>query len=281
LNTANAAFAAANGAVAVNLTQNNSITAAFNHANSAFYHANAAYSKANTADTNAGNAQTTADNAASAAAGAVAVNLTQNNSISASFNHANAAFAAANNQTTATVSAFNGTGDGTTKSFNLGYTPVSDASASVVTIDGLVQYEGTYTITVGNTSVNFVDAPGSGEHVRVVAYTSVNPYVLTATGVSAGTYGNANTIGVFTTAANGQLQFASNTAIAIGADQITSGTLGVTRGGTGAGTFTVNGVLIGQGTSAFTTASSSTEGHVLTINSSGVPVFSYINGGTF
>ena len=78
---------------------------------------------------------------------AVAVNLTQNNSISASFAHANAAFAQANNYATATVSAFNGTGDGTTKSFPLGYTPVSDASASVVTIDGIVQYEGTYTLT--------------------------------------------------------------------------------------------------------------------------------------
>jgi len=96
---ANAAFSTANGSVAVNTTQNNSIAAAF-------YHANAAYGKANTADTNAGNAQTTADNAAAAASnaqstadGAVAVNVTQNNSITAAFNQANAAFSAANNAT--------------------------------------------------------------------------------------------------------------------------------------------------------------------------------------
>ena len=312
-NSATAAFAAANGAVAVNTTQNNSITIALNTANAAFIaannasdtwvrnqanaafiqanaafaaansgtsaqyaynQANAAFDKANSAYTNAGNAQSTADNAASAATAAQYTGT-------AAFNQANAAFAQANTYATASASVFNGTGDGTTKSFNLGYTPVSDGSASVVTIDGLVQYEGTYTVTTANSSINFVDAPASGEHIRVLAYTSVNPYVLGATGVTAGTYGGANTIGVFTTAANGQLTFASNTAIAIGADQITSGTLGVTRGGTGAGTFTVNGVLIGQGTSAFTTASSSTEGHVLTINSSGVPVFSYINGGTF
>jgi hypothetical protein len=36
-----------------------------------------------------------------------------------------------------------------------------------------------------------------------------------------------------------------------------------------------------QGNSAFTTASSSTEGHLLTINASGVPTFSHLQGGTF
>ena len=332
-NQANSAFDAANGAVAVNTTQNNSITVALNtanaafaaanaatdtwvrnqanaafiqanvatyqanaafitanaafaaanaatdtwvrnQANSAYYQANAAFDKANSAYSAAGSAQSDASSALSNAQRAQYTG-------DAAFAQANAAFTTANNYATATAFAFNGTGDGTTKSFNLGYTPVSETAASVVTIDGLVQYEGTYTLTVSNTSINFVDAPGSGEHIRVVAYTSVNPYILGPTGVTAGTYGSANTVGVFRTAANGQLQFASNTAIAIGADQITSGTLGVTRGGTGANTFTTNGVLIGQGTSAFTTASSSTEGHVLTINSSGVPVFSYIQGGTF
>jgi hypothetical protein len=57
--------------------------------------------------------------------------------------------------------------------------------------------------------------------------------------------------------------------------------LGVARGGTGANTFTTNGVLLGQGTGAFATVSSSTEGHVLTINGSGVPTFTMLSGGTF
>lgn len=57
--------------------------------------------------------------------------------------------------------------------------------------------------------------------------------------------------------------------------------IAVADGGTGANTHTLNGVLLGQGTSAITTVSSSTEGHVLTINSSGVPEFSMISGGTF
>ena len=53
------------------------------------------------------------------------------------------------------------------------------------------------------------------------------------------------------------------------------------RGGTGVASLTLNGVVIGQGTSAVTTASSSTEGHVLTINNSGVPTFAHLSGGTF
>jgi trimeric autotransporter adhesin len=99
--------------------------------------------------------------------------------------------------------------------------------------------------------------------------------------ISAGNYGTASAVASFKVEANGRISSANNTSIAIDVAAITSGTLGVPRGGTGAGTFTNNGVLLGQGTSAFATASSSTEGHVLTINSSGVPTFSHLQGGTF
>ena len=99
--------------------------------------------------------------------------------------------------------------------------------------------------------------------------------------VTAADHGSASAVAAFRVEANGRISSANSTAIAIGASAITSGTLGVERGGTGAGTFTNNGVLLGQGTSAFTTASSSTEGHVLTINASGVPTFAHLQGGTF
>ena len=98
---------------------------------------------------------------------------------------------------------------------------------------------------------------------------------------TAADYGKADSVAAFRIEANGRISSANSTAIAIAASAITSGTLGVPRGGTGAGTFTTNGVLLGQGTSAFNTASSSTEGHVLTINASGVPTFSHLQGGTF
>jgi len=87
---ANAAFDTANGAVAVNLTQNNSITVALNTANAAFTAAN------NATDTFVRNHANAAFDTAN---GAVAVNLTQNNSIIVALNTANAAFSAANNAT--------------------------------------------------------------------------------------------------------------------------------------------------------------------------------------
>ena len=81
--------------------------------------------------------------------------------------------------------------------------------------------------------------------------------------------------------ANGRISQANATLLQVDTSMITSGTFPVVRGGTGAATHTLNGVLLGQGTSAFTTASSSTEGHVLTINNSGVPTFAHLSGGTF
>ena len=64
---------------------------------------------------------------------------------------------------------------------------------------------------------------------------------------------------------------------------ITSGTLGVTRGGTGSASFTANGVIYGglTSTSALLSVASSTEGHVLQINTSGIPTFGMLNGGSF
>lgn len=56
--------------------------------------------------------------------------------------------------------------------------------------------------------------------------------------------------------------------------------IGVSDGGTGANTFTTNGVLYGQGTSAFAVATGSA-GQVLQLNSSGVPTFAGIDGGTY
>ena len=73
----------------------------------------------------------------------------------------------------------------------------------------------------------------------------------------------------------------SVSAIAIDASQITSGTLTTTRGGTGLNTFTNQGVFYASSTSAMSQVSSSTEGHLLTINASGAPTFAHLSGGTF
>jgi hypothetical protein len=100
---------------------------------------------------------------------------------------------------------------------------------------------------------------------------------------TAGTYGDASIVPVFTLAANGRVSSVTNTTIAIAASAITSGTLGVARGGTGFSSYTANGVIVGglTSTSALTSVASATEGHVLQINASGIPTFGYLNGGSF
>jgi hypothetical protein len=96
-----------------------------------------------------------------------------------------------------------------------------------------------------------------------------------------GTLVASNTVTGITVDAYGRLTALTTANIVIGTTQITSGILPVERGGIGVATLTTNGVVLGQGTSAVSTASSSTEGHVLTINGSGVPTFTMLSGGTF
>jgi len=108
-------------------------------------------------------------------------------------------------------------------------------------------------------------------------------FVSVANTGTAGTYANAAYVPVITTDAYGRVSAITNTAIAIDTSQVTSGILGVTRGGTGFGSYTANGVIIGglTSTSALTSVASATEGHILQINTSGIPVFAYLNGGSF
>lgn len=130
---------------------------------------------------------------------------------------------------------------------------------------------------VANTNTNSVTAAFNHANAAFgVANTDV-----TNIAISGGHFGLASQVAAFEVAANGRIISANATSIAISADAITSGTLPVERGGTGAVTFTTNGILLGQGTSAISTVSSSTEGHVLTINDSGVPTFTMLSGGTF
>ena len=60
-----------------------------------------------------------------------------------------------------------------------------------------------------------------------------------------------------------------------------SSALGVASGGTGRNSLTNNAIVVGNTAGAVTLLSSSTEGHVLQIDSSGVPTFGMLDGGTF
>ena len=100
---------------------------------------------------------------------------------------------------------------------------------------------------------------------------------------TAGVYGNNAFHPVITTDAYGRVTAVTNTAVQIDTSAITSGILGIVRGGTGFSSYTANGVIIGgvTTTSALTSVASSTEGHVLQISSTGIPTFAHLNGGSF
>lgn len=68
---------------------------------------------------------------------------------------------------------------------------------------------------------------------------------------------------------------------AANASFINTGTLAVSFGGTGAGSFTTNGVLYGNGTGAINVSAAGSEGQVLTVAASGAPQFSMLDGGSF
>ena len=124
-----------------------------------------------------------------------------------------------------------------------------------------------------------ISIPGMGTVTNVATGTGLTGGPITGTGtislanttVTAGSYGNASTVGNFTVNAQGQLTAASNTSIAIDASAITSGTLGVTRGGTGAAILAVNGVLYGNGTSALGVTAVGATGQVLIGNTGAAP----------
>lgn len=217
-----------------------------------------AYTQANTAATNATSAGTYANGAFATA--------------NSAGSYANAAFAAANSASSS------GTSSG---SYANAAFATANSAASYANAAFLAANSATATDTTQNNSITAAFAAANASFIVANGAAFVANTDYTNLTISAGNYGTASAVASFKVEANGRISSANNTSIAIDASAVTSGTLGVPRGGTGAGTFTNNGVLLGQGTSAFATASSSTEGHVLTINSSGVPTFAMISGGTF
>ena len=215
-----------------------------------------------------------------------AVDATQNASITTVTNTATAAFLAANSA--ATLSAAT---DATQNTNITNAQNTADAAFlsgnTAATLQSAINLTQNNSIAAAFTTANNaavatdVAAINTTQNNSIAAAFSQANTDVTNISISSADHGSASGVASFRVAANGRIVSANTTTIALDASAITSGTLGVTRGGTGAATFTNNGVVLGQGTSALTTASSSTEGHVLTINNSGVPTFSHLQGGTF
>jgi trimeric autotransporter adhesin len=226
-------------------------TSAGSYANSGFEVANSGASYANSAFIVANNS--------------LGIDLTQNTNITNAGTYANSAFAAANTADAKAVTS----GAYANSGFAVANSAASYANSAFIVANNSLGID-----TTQNTNIT-----NAGTYANA-AFAQANTD-FTNISTTAADYGTASSVPAFRVEANGRISSANSTAIAIAASAITSGTLGVARGGTGAATFTTNGVLLGQGTSAFTTASSSTEGHLLTINASGVPTFMHLQGGTF
>jgi hypothetical protein len=156
------------------------------------------------------------------------------------------------------------------------YGRVSGITNSAIQIDATNVVSGKLVIAQGGTN-NDTYTTGAAIFYDGTAITT-----LANTG-TAGTYGSVSSVPIITTDAYGRVSGVSNTAINIDTSAITTGTLGVVRGGTGISSYTANGVIFGgtTSTSPLQSVASSTEGHILQINSSGIPTFSMLNGGSF
>lgn len=157
------------------------------------------------------------------------------------------------------------------------YGRVSGVTNTAIQIDTGAIISGTLPIARGGTNQT------SYTTGAMLQFNGTSIASLANTGTAA-TYANASHVPVITTDVYGRVSAVTNTAIAIDTSQITSGTLGVARGGSGASSFATKGVIVSDsasGTGALSALTSSTEGHVLQINASGVPTFAHLNGGYF
>ena len=125
----------------------------------------------------------------------------------------------------------------------------------------------------------------TGTVTSIVAGTGLTGGTITVSGTialatvgTAGTYGAANSVPVFTTNAYGQITTTTNTSIAISASQITSGILPIAQGGTNSNTTPTSGAVVyGNGSAHVFTAVGSI-GQVLTSQGSGAPTWTSVSG---
>jgi len=138
------------------------------------------------------------------------------------------------------------------------------------------------TIIFGTTGLTFTQFSSSQVYSAGTGLTLTNTtFSITNTTVTAASYGLAASVPTIAVNAQGQITSASNTAIAIAASQVTSGTLAIAQGGTNSSaTPTAGGSAYGTGT-AFAFTAAGTAGQVLTSAGASAPTWSGISGGTF
>ena len=123
---------------------------------------------------------------------------------------------------------------------------INKGSSWVVTTVGTINFTST-AITFAEFSNSQVYTAGTGLTLTGTTFSITN------TGVTNGSYGTASSVPTLAINSQGQITSASNTSIAINANQVTSGTLATTVGGTGLSSFTSGGAVYATSTSALTT----------------------------
>lgn len=109
------------------------------------------------------------------------------------------------------------------------------------------------TINFTTTPITFAEFSNSQVYTAGTGLTlSGTTFSITNTGVANGSYGTSSSVPTLAINSQGQITSASNTSIAINANQVTSGTLATTVGGTGLSSFTSGGALYATSTSALT-----------------------------
>jgi hypothetical protein len=151
---------------------------------------------------------------------------------------------------------------------NIGNASLTNSS---ITINGSsVSLGGSVTVTATASNALTIGTGLSG-----TSYNGSTPVTIAIsnTGVSAASYGTASAVPTIAVNAQGQITSATDTAIAIAASQVTSGTLAIARGGTnGSATPTAGAVPYGSGTAyAFSAAGNASE--VLLSGGTGSPTW--------
>lgn len=128
--------------------------------------------------------------------------------------------------------------------------------------------------TIGVTAMPWVQFSGAGTYTAGTGLTLTGTQFSITNVGTAGTYGSASQVPVFTTNAQGQVSSVTNTSIAISTSQVTSGTLPIARGGTNSTTTpTAGGVAYGDG-SSYQFSPAGTAGQVLVSTGTGSPAWS-------
>jgi len=149
---------------------------------------------------------------------------------------------------------------------------------SSITINGSsVSLGGSVTVTATASNALTIGTGLSGS-----SYNGSTPVTIAIsnTGVSATTYGSASSVPAIVVNAQGQITSATNTAIAIAASQVTSGTLAVAQGGTNLASYTAGDLLYASATTTLSKLALGTQGYVLRAGAT-APEYAAVDGGVF